>query len=121
MGARIGVGCEQSSGAPASKRLSSGGITRLGRRRAARWEPRRAAPRQRASALRTVRASVEALADDRLSGRWRRLQRRRLRRRPMGAHRDRPDPEEARTVARLEHGVRAAVRRPAEGVLVVLD
>jgi hypothetical protein len=39
----------------------------------------------------------------------------------VGAHLYRPDPEDARTVARLEHGLREAARRPAEVVLVVLD
>jgi hypothetical protein len=71
--------------------------------------------------LRTVRASVEAVADDRLSGRWRRLQRCRVRLRPVGAHRYSPDPEYARTVARLETCVREAVRLPEEVVLVFLD
>jgi hypothetical protein len=44
-------------------------------------------------ALRTVRASVEAVADYRLSGLWRLLRRCRVQRRPRRAHLYSPDPE----------------------------
>jgi hypothetical protein len=68
-----------------------------------------------------VRVSVEAVADYSLSGRWRLLRRCRVQLRPRRAHRYSPDPEDARTVARLEHGVREAVRQPEEVVVVFLD
>jgi hypothetical protein len=71
--------------------------------------------------LRTVRASVEAVAEYSLSGLWRLLQRCRVRLRPLGAHLYSPDPEYARKVARLEHCLREAVRLPEEVVLVFLD
>jgi hypothetical protein len=63
---------------------------------------------------------VEAVADSRLSGRWRLVPRGRVRLRASGAQRDSPDTASARTVARVEPGWRAAVRRPAEVVRVVL-
>jgi hypothetical protein len=46
--------------------------------------------------VRTVRASVEAVADYSLSGLWRLLQRCRLRLHPLGAHLYSPDPEYVR-------------------------
>ena len=42
---------------------------------------------------RLVRASVEAVTEDRRSGLWRLWQRCRIRRRPIGAHLYSPDPE----------------------------
>jgi len=71
--------------------------------------------------LRTLRASVAAVADYSLSGRWRLLQRCRVRLRPLGAHLYSQDPEYAHKVGRLEHCLREAVRLPEEVVLVFLD
>ncbi len=60
--------------------------------------------------MRTVRAAVAPLADDRRSGVWRLLHQLHLRRRPVRDHLDRPDPDSAATVAHRAHGLRAAVR-----------
>jgi hypothetical protein len=62
--------------------------------------------------LRTVRASVEAVAQYRLSGLWRLVQRCRVQLRPVRAQLYSPDPEYAGKVARLEHCLREAVRLP---------
>jgi DDE superfamily endonuclease len=71
--------------------------------------------------LRTIRASVAAVADDRLSGVWRLLQRLPARRHPLRDHLYSPDPDYVAKVARLERCVRAAVRWPPEVVLLLLD
>jgi hypothetical protein len=73
--------------------------------------------------LRTVRASVDALADYSLSGVWRLLQRLPLpvRRRPLRDQLYSPDPDYAGKVAHLEHGLREAARRREEVVLLFLD
>jgi hypothetical protein len=71
--------------------------------------------------LRTVRASVEAVAEYSLSGLWCLLRRCRVRLRPLGAHLYSPDPDYAGKVARLEHCLREAVRLPEEVALVFLD
>jgi transposase len=71
--------------------------------------------------LRTVRASVEAVADYSLSGLWRLVQRAQMRLRRVAEHLYSPDPEYLPKVARLEHCLREAVRLPGEVVLVFLD
>jgi hypothetical protein len=50
---------------------------------------------------RPIRAAVAAVADYRLSGVWRLLQRLCARRRPLRDHLDRPDPDSVTKVARL--------------------
>jgi transposase len=70
---------------------------------------------------RTVRASVQAVADDRLSGWWRRLQRAGVRVRRGADQLDSPDPADPHKVARLEHGLREAARQPEEVGVVLLD
>src|SRR5260370_38047967 len=59
--------------------------------------------------LRTVRASVEAVAAYSLSGLWRLLQRCRVRLRPLGAPLYSPDPAYAHQVGRRAHCLREAV------------
>ena len=71
--------------------------------------------------VRTLRASVAALADDRLSGVWRLLQRLHLQRRPLRAHLYSPDPEDVAQVAHLARCLRAALRWPQEVVVLFLD
>jgi DDE superfamily endonuclease len=71
--------------------------------------------------LRTLRASVDTLADDSLSGVWRLLQRCDVRRRPLRDHLYSPDPEYVAKVAHLERCLRETVRGPAEVVLLFLD
>jgi hypothetical protein len=71
--------------------------------------------------VRTLRASVAALADDSLSGVWRLLQRLHLQRRPLRDHLYSPDPEYVAKVAHLERCVREAVRWPQEVVVLFLD
>jgi DDE superfamily endonuclease len=71
--------------------------------------------------VRTIRASVDALADSRRSGVWRLLQRLHVHRRPLRAHRYSPDPDDAAKVAHRQRCVRAAVRWPQEVVLRCLD
>jgi DDE superfamily endonuclease len=71
--------------------------------------------------LRTIRASVETLAEYRRSGVWRLLPRLHLQRRPLRDQLDSPDPDSVTKVAHLEHGLREAVRWPAEVVLLFLD
>ena len=66
--------------------------------------------------LRTIRASVAAVADYSLSGVWRLLQRLPARRRPLRDHLSSPDPDYLAKVAHLERCVRAAVRRPRLGM-----
>jgi len=71
--------------------------------------------------LRTVRASVAALADYSLSGVWRLLQRLGMHRRPLRDHLYSPDPDYCAKVAHLERCLRVAVRDPQEVVLLFLD
>lgn len=71
--------------------------------------------------VRTIRASVAALADYSLSGVWRLLQRLHLQRRPLRDQLYRPDPAYAAKVAHLERCLREAARRPGEVVLLFLD
>jgi hypothetical protein len=71
--------------------------------------------------LRTIRASVDALADYSLSGVWRLLRRLHLQRRPLRDHLYSPDPEYVAKVAHLEGCLRAAVRWPQEVVVLFLD
>jgi transposase len=71
--------------------------------------------------VRTIRASVAALADYSLSGVWRLLQRLHLQRRPLRDHLYSPDPEYVVKVAHLERCLREAVRWPQEVVLLFLD
>jgi len=71
--------------------------------------------------LRTIRASVDALADYSLSGVWRLLQRLHVQRRPLRDHLSSPDPDDCAKVAHLERCLRAAVRWPQEVVLLFLD
>jgi hypothetical protein len=71
--------------------------------------------------LRTLRASVDALAAYSLSGVWRLLQRLHLQRRPLRDHLYSPDPDYVTKVAHLERCLREAVRWPREVVLVFLD
>jgi hypothetical protein len=71
--------------------------------------------------VRTVRASVAALADYSRSGVGRLLQRLGMHRRPRRDHRYRPDPDDGATVAHLERCRRGAVRDPQEVVLLFLD
>ncbi len=71
--------------------------------------------------LRTIRASVAAVADYSLSGVWRLLQCLPARRRPLRDHLYSPDPDYVAKVARLERCLRAAVRWPQEVVLLFLD
>jgi hypothetical protein len=67
-----------------------------------------------------VRAAVAVVAEYSLSGLWRLLRRCRVRVRPLDAHLYRPDPQDLHQVARLEPGLREAVRLPAEVVVVFL-
>ncbi len=71
--------------------------------------------------VRTIRASVDALADYSLSGVWRLLQRLHVQRRPLRDHLYSPDPDYCAKVAHLERCLRAAVRWPQEVVLLFLD
>lgn len=71
--------------------------------------------------VRTIRASVAALADYSLSGVWRLLQRLHLQRRPLRDHLYSPDPDYVAKGAHLERCLRAAVRAPQEVVLLFLD
>jgi len=71
--------------------------------------------------LRTVRASVQAVADYSLSGLWRLLQRAGVRLRRVADQLYSPDPEYTHKVARLEHCLREAARQPEEVVVVFLD
>lgn len=71
--------------------------------------------------VRTIRASVAALADYSLSGVWRLLQRLHLQRRLLRDQLYSPDPAYAAKVAHLERCLREAVRRPGEVVLLFLD
>jgi transposase len=71
--------------------------------------------------LRTVRASVVALADYSLSGVWRLLQRLGVHRRPLRDQLYSPDPNYCAKVAHLERCLRVAVRDPEEVVLLFLD
>ena len=71
--------------------------------------------------LRTLRASVAALADYSLSGVWRLLQRLHLQRRPLRDHLYSPDRDDGAKVAHLERCLREAVRWPGEMVLLFLD
>jgi transposase len=71
--------------------------------------------------VRTIRASVAALADYSLSGVWRLLQRLHLQRRPLRDHLYSPDPDYLAKVAHLERCLRAAVRWPQEVVLLFMD
>jgi DDE superfamily endonuclease len=71
--------------------------------------------------LRTLRASVDVLADYSLSGVWRLLQRLHLQRRPLRDQLYSPDPDYAAKVAHLERCLREAVHWPQEVVLLFLD
>jgi hypothetical protein len=71
--------------------------------------------------LRTIRASVDALAAYTLSGVWRLLDRLRLHRRSLRDHLYSPDPDYTAKVAHLERCLREAVRWPAQVALVFLD
>jgi transposase len=71
--------------------------------------------------LRTIRASVDALAAYTLSGVWRLLDRLRLHCRSLRDHLYRPDPDYPAKVAHLERCLREAVRWPAQVALVFLD
>jgi transposase len=71
--------------------------------------------------VRTIRASVAALADYSLSGVWRLLQRLPLQRRPLRDQLYSPDPDYIAKVAHLERCLRETVRWPAEVVLLFLD
>jgi DDE superfamily endonuclease len=71
--------------------------------------------------LRTIRASVDGLADYSLSGVWRLLQRRHVQRRLLRDQLYSPDPDYSTKVAHLEHCLREAVRWPQEVVLLFLD
>src|SRR5215813_9212670 len=71
--------------------------------------------------LRTVRASVDALAAYSLSGVWRLLHRLHLQRRPLCDQLYSPDPDDVATVARLERCRREAARDPAAVGRVFLD
>ena len=71
--------------------------------------------------LRTLRASVQTVADYSLSGLWRLLQRAGVRLRRVADQLYSPDPEYAHKVARLEHCLREAARQPEEVVVVFLD
>jgi hypothetical protein len=71
--------------------------------------------------LRTIHASVAALADYSLSGVWRLLQRLHLQRRPLRDQLYSPDPDYLAKVAHLERCLRAAVRWPQEVVLLFVD
>ena len=71
--------------------------------------------------VRTLRASVPALAAYSLSGVWRLLQRLHLQRRLLRDHLYSPDPDYAAKVAHLERCLREAARWPREVVLVFLD
>ena len=71
--------------------------------------------------LRTIRASVAALADYSLSGVWRLLRRLHLQRRPLRDQLYSPDPDYLAKVAHLERCLRAAVRWPQEVVLLFVD
>jgi len=71
--------------------------------------------------LRTIRASVEALAAYTLSGVWRLLERLHLHWRAQRDQLYSPDPDYAAKVAHLEWCLREAARRPQEVVLVFLD
>ncbi len=83
------------------------------------WAPGSPAPAR--WTLRTVRASVQAVADYSLSGLWRLLQRAGVRLRRGADQLYSPDPEYTHKVARLEHCLREAARQPEEVVLVFLD
>jgi len=78
-------------------------------------------PPPRRWSLRTLRASVAALAAYSLSGVWRLLQRLHLQRRPLRDHLYSPDPDDAAKVAHLERCLREAIRWPQEVVLLFLD
>jgi hypothetical protein len=93
MGAPIGVGFEQVERRTREQAVEQRVHQPPGEeaRRAVGATPSSAAPAR--WTLRTVRASVEAVADYSLSGLWRLLQRCRLRLRPLGAHLYSPDPE----------------------------
>lgn len=71
--------------------------------------------------LRTIRASVAALAAYTLSGVWRLLDRVHLHWRPQRDQLYSPDPDYAAKVAHLERCLREAMRRPEEVVVVFLD
>lgn len=71
--------------------------------------------------VRTLRASVAALAAYSLSGVWRLLQRLHLQRRPLRDHLYSPDPDYIAKVAHLERCLREAVRWPQEVVVLFLD
>jgi hypothetical protein len=71
--------------------------------------------------VRTIRASVAALADYSLSGVWRLLQRLHLHRRPLRDQLYSPDPDYAAKVAHRERCLREAVRWPQEVVLLFVD
>src|SRR5689334_9617492 len=71
--------------------------------------------------LRTIRASVAALAAYTLSGVWRLLDRVHLHWRPQRDQLYSPDPDYAAKVAHLERCLREAARRPQEVVVVFLD
>src|SRR5262249_45495136 len=71
--------------------------------------------------LRTVRASVPGVAAYSLSGPWRLLRRAGLRLRQIAAGLYSPDPDPLPKVARLEHCLREAARRPEGVVVLFLD
>src|SRR5712691_6836223 len=71
--------------------------------------------------VRTLRAAVAALADDRLSGVWRLLQRLHVQRRARRDHLSSPDADDSTKVAHRERCLRAAVRWPREVVLLFLE
>jgi hypothetical protein len=71
--------------------------------------------------VRTIRAWVAALADYRLSGVWRLLQRLAVRRRALRDHLYSPDLDDVAKVAHLERCLREAVRHPEEVVVLFLD
>jgi DDE superfamily endonuclease len=71
--------------------------------------------------LRTLRASVDALADYSLSGIWRLLQRLPVHRRSLRDQLYSPDPDYLVKVAHLERCLREAAQYPEEVVLLFLD
>jgi hypothetical protein len=71
--------------------------------------------------VRTIRASVAALAPYSRSGVWRLLQRLHLQRRPLRDHLYSPDPDDVAKVAHLERCLREAVRWPQAVVLLFVD
>jgi DDE superfamily endonuclease len=71
--------------------------------------------------LRAVRASAPGVATYSLSGLWRLLRRGGLRLRQVADRLYSPDPDYLPKVARLEHCLREAARRPKEVVVLFLD